>query len=97
MRPPVGNDLVLDANQIRYCLAEKIRLNVINSLVSSQSTQDVEGFNRIVRFNLKVDDYNSRCAQFRYEVDTFDRVRKDVEAHRKTIEQQARHQWKAEK
>jgi hypothetical protein len=96
VKPPVGTDLVLDAGQIRYCLAEDIRMKAISALMESQRQTDVGTFNRNVnRFNARVDDFNSRCGQYKYYPSTFNRVREEVESQRAAIEERARADWQA--
>lgn len=91
VKPPVGGDLLLDPNQIRYCLVEKIRLATISPLVDTLSDHDVD------RFNARVVDFNGRCAKFRYRRGTLEQARQEVETLRPSIENLARREWKAEK
>ena len=58
--PPVGQDLVFSTAQIRYCLAEDIRMESAKSALDNYIDSDVD------RFNAMVADYNSRCGSFRY-------------------------------
>ena len=57
---PSGQNLVLSTAQIRYCLAEDIRMDAAKSAVNGYSDSDVD------RFNAMVADYSSRCGSFRY-------------------------------
>jgi DNA-binding transcriptional MerR regulator len=91
VKPPAGKGLVLDTNQIRYCLAEDIRLKTIRPLIDTRSDQEVD------RFNARIDDLNSRCADSKYRRGTLERARQEIEARRATIENLARLQWEAEK
>jgi hypothetical protein len=91
VKPPAEENRVLTVGEIRYCLAEDIRLDAIDPLVDTTSAREVN------RFNARVHDYNSRCARSRYARDAFERARRDVEARRATIENGARAQWKAGK
>ncbi|MDS4055327.1 MAG: hypothetical protein RKR04_09785, partial [Candidatus Accumulibacter sp.] len=52
-KPPVGQDLVFSTAQIRYCLAEDIRMDGAKSAVDNYIDSDVD------RFNAMVADYNS--------------------------------------
>lgn len=74
--PPVGQDLVLSMAQIRYCLAEEIRMNGAESVLDANNGHDVD------RFNLSVADYNSRCGQFRYRQGSLEDAKRDVEQYR---------------
>lgn len=91
VKPPVGDGLVLDTNQIRYCLVEDIRLTTISLLVDTRSSEEVD------RFNGRIKDFNGRCASFKYRRGTLERVRQEIEAQRVTIENLARLQWQADK
>lgn len=74
-KPPVGDGLLLSIEQIRYCLAQKIRLEGAQTLVNSYNHAQVDRFNRMV------DDYNSRCAHYRYRTGTLDTARAQVNAY----------------
>lgn len=56
--PPEGQNLVLNAPQVRWCVYEKARLEMMKEL----ATDDKE----ISAFNTFVSRYNARCAAFRY-------------------------------
>ena len=77
-KPPVGQDIVLSTAQIRYCLAEDIRIDVAKSAVDNYIDSDVD------RFNAMVADYNSRCGSYRYV--TNNRGRNDLESAQRDIE-----------
>jgi hypothetical protein len=65
--------------QIRYCLSEKIRLDAEESRVTGTSRY------AIAQFNGAVDDYNSRCAQFRYRQDDLDAAQSVVDARQADV------------
>ena len=69
---PVGNGLVLSRNQIRYCLSEEVRLLSIKGAIDSYSQYEVDNLNSIV------DDYNSRCSNFRYRSGLLESVKSEV-------------------
>lgn len=77
-KPPGGQNLVLSREQIRYCLAEDIRLNATKSAVNNYVNAEVD------RFNAMVADYNSRCSSFRYH--TNNRGRNDLNSAQRDIE-----------
>ena len=56
--PPVGQGLVLNRAQVRYCVFQGERLEAMRSM----TTTDYQ----IRRFNTLIDDYNSRCSNYRY-------------------------------
>lgn len=77
-KPPVGQDLVLSREQIRYCLAEDIRIDGAKSALNNYTDADVD------RFNAMVADYNSRCSSFKYQ--TNNRGRNDLNSTQRDIE-----------
>lgn len=79
-KPPPGTDLVLSTSQIRYCLAEDIRLGAAKAAVNAYADAEVD------RFNAMVTDYNIRCGQYRYRQGTLEGARSDVEKHRSQLE-----------
>jgi peptidoglycan hydrolase-like protein with peptidoglycan-binding domain len=79
-RPPVGQNLVLSTAQIRYCLAEDIRMDAAKPTVNSYSDSDVD------RFNAMVADYNSRCGSFRYRSGALESARRDIEPYRSQLQ-----------
>ena len=83
-KPPVGRDLVLSMAQIRYCLAEDIRMDGAKSVLNNSSDNDVD------RFNAMVADYNSRCGSFRYRSGALESARWDVEVYRSQLQSEGR-------
>lgn len=77
-KPPVGQNLVLSREQIRYCLAEDIRIDGAKSAINNYIDADVD------RFNTMVADYNSRCSSFQYQ--TNNRGRNDLNSAQRDIE-----------
>lgn len=82
--PLAGNNNVLTTPQIRYCLAENIRLDAAKTVVNNYSESDVD------RFNEMVADYNSRCSEFRYRQGALEGARAEVERNRAQIEAEGR-------
>lgn len=83
-RPSAGRDLVLSTSQIRYCLAEEIRMDAAKAAFNRYSDTDVSQFNNMV------DDYNSRCGSFRYRSGALESARRDVEPYRAELEAEGR-------
>lgn len=77
--PTVGQNNVLGASEIRYCLSEKIRMDAIETAINKYSD------NEINKFNAAVADYNSRCGSFRYRETTFSSVSRSVELNRSSL------------
>lgn len=82
--PNTGNGNLLGAGQIRYCLAEDIRLSTAKQSVNEYINSDVD------RFNSMVADYNSRCSNFRYRKGALESVRSEVERFRTQLEAEGR-------
>lgn len=76
--PPIGPDRVLGEAQIRYCLSEDIRLEAARNITNVDA--DVE------RFNSMINDYNARCANYRYRRQVFESVQRDVQANRASLQ-----------
>ncbi len=85
--PQVGSDLVLSTAQIRYCLAEDIRISAAKSAVDNYNGSDVD------RFNMMVADYNSRCGSFRYRSGALESARQDIEPYRNQLELEGANQF----
>ena len=83
-KPPVGQDLVFSTAQIRYCLAEDIRMDAAKAVLNNYSDSDVN------RFNAMVADYNSRCGSFRYRSGALESARRDVEPYRSQLQAEGR-------
>jgi hypothetical protein len=82
--PPVGQDLVFSTAQIRYCLAEDIRMEAVKSALNNYIDSDVD------RFNAMVADHNSRCGSFRYRSGALESARRDIEPYRSQLQSEGR-------
>jgi TonB family protein len=82
--PPVGKGSMFSDAQIRYCLAQIIRIEAVRSLINRYRKAQVEYFNGVTA------DYNSRCGSYRYEGDALETNRALVEANRWQIQSIAR-------
>ncbi len=71
-KPPVGQDLIFSMSQIRYCLAEDIRMDGAKAALNNYNGTDVD------RFNTMVADYNSRCGHFRYRSGSLESAKSEV-------------------
>lgn len=85
--PPVGTNNVLSGAQLRYCLAEDIRLESAKAAVNNYIDSHVD------RFNGMVSDYNSRCGQFRYRKGALESARGEVERFRTELQSQGRERF----
>lgn len=80
---------MLESGQIRYCVAQNMRLNVQNKLVRADVAKEVN------RYNELLSDYNTRCRNFKYERGELQRVIAALEADRGHIEALAKSEWLA--
>lgn len=83
-QPSIGRNNVLSTAQIRYCLAEKIRLDAAETVLNNYADSDVD------RFNGYVNDYNSRCGEFRYRQGALESAQRDVEPYRSQLQAEGR-------
>lgn len=58
--PPVGDGLVLNSEQIRYCVYEDRRIQGAKVVVDNYNQSSVD------MFNAMVSDFNSRCGHYQY-------------------------------
>lgn len=82
--PPAGTNTVLSSAQLRYCLAEDIRLESAKAVVNNYIDAHVD------RFNGMVSDYNNRCSQFRYRKGALESARNEVERYRADLQAEGR-------
>ena len=82
--PPIGENNLLSEEQIRYCLAQIIRIEATRPLLNRYRPEQVDYFNHAVA------DYNSRCGRYRYEGDAHDAAKGLVEENRAQVERDAR-------
>lgn len=86
--PPISRGATLDRAQLRYCVAEDIRLEAARGAVPGNRETEVQ------RFNAMVEDYNGRCASFRYRSGQLQSVRSEVEARRRQLEMEGAARFK---
>jgi len=83
-KPSIGRNNVLSTVQIHYCLAEKIRIDAAEVVINNYANFDVDQFNEMVN------DYNSRCGEFRYRKGTLESAKRDVEQYRDLLQAEGR-------
>jgi hypothetical protein len=79
VQPSLGGGQLLSSAEIRYCLAQDIRLEGARDAVDQSSDRHVNVFNQWVT------DYNSRCGRFRYRPGALESVRRQVDADRERL------------
>ena len=88
--PPPGTDRVLNKSQVRYCIFQEERLDILRGLVSSNAEID--------RFNRLVSEFNSRCSSFRYSQGVLQATEEEVSDRRQHLQQDAQRllsSWRA--
>ncbi len=68
--PPIGQDLLLTKDQVRYCVYQAARIEYLRDMPINDSEID--------RFNALIDHYNLRCAQFRYQQGVLQSVEREL-------------------
>lgn len=70
MMPPIGQGVLLNRSQVRYCIFQGERLDAMRSIAVTDYQVD--------RFNILIEDYNSRCSEFRYTSGVLSSVRREA-------------------
>jgi len=83
-KPSPGTNRILSNSEIRYCLAEDIRLGGAKGSVNAYADSEVD------LFNAMVDDFNGRCGHYRYREGALERARSEVVPHRSELEAEGR-------
>lgn len=78
--PPVGTGLVLTTPQVRYCVFENIRMDALSQVVNPYNHPQVDLYNTLIN------DYNSRCSNYRYRSGVLESVKKEAETRRFILE-----------
>jgi TonB family protein len=82
--PPPSGGLLLSSAQLRFCLAQSIRISAVRPLLDRTKVEQVEYLNAMVA------DFNKRCASQRYPVPALEDAKRVVEANRPLIQADAR-------
>lgn len=69
-KPAVGSGRTLSGPELRYCVFENARLEHMKGMVANNS--------QIATFNRYVQDYNSRCSNFRYRRGTLEAMQREA-------------------
>ena len=84
--PPRAKGQLLTVAQLRYCLAENIRLDAGKAALEGAQSSDLS----IDAFNRRIEDYNGRCGEFRYRESEMTSAKNAVDASRFTLEREGR-------
>jgi hypothetical protein len=80
--PVVQGNLALPDRQVRYCLAQGIRIQAADKAVNPASAAEVS------RFLALYDDYNPRCGSYRFDLGVMKAAREEVESRREALERE---------
>lgn len=80
---PYGNAVFSQGN-VRYCQFESARITAINTMMMNESDRVISLFNQVV------DDYNSRCSNYRYYENDLTVVQRELTVGRTQISADAR-------
>ncbi len=80
-KPPVGSNNILSVSQIRWCTREIMRIDAMRNIFDTNG--GIDEFNRIVN------DYNSRCSNYRYRQGDLSKAEREVETHKSMITTEA--------
>jgi TonB family protein len=86
-RPPVSRGELYAAPQLRYCLAESLRIEAVREVLDKSEPGSVE------EFNAKIADFNGRCASYRFYESEMFFVKSEVEGHRARLQADARNDY----
>ncbi len=90
-RPAEDRILPLTVPEIRYCLAEDIRINAADAEMERIRSIDGDKYNRNVEpFNAAIADYNRFCASSQYQQSDKSLAESQVEAQRSALEAEGR-------
>ena len=83
-QPQIGVGNLLSLNEVRYCLYQEQRLQLIREQVNPHSQYET------TRYNHEVDDYNQRCLKFRHPQGAVRTVRQEIPEWQDNLAQQAK-------
>lgn len=76
-QPPIGTDQILTYSQIRWCVYEKVRIEAMQPLISNNAQVDL--------FNGYVNEYNSRCGNYRYRRGSLESIQRELETEKSRL------------
>ena len=82
-QPQVGVGNLLSLNEVRYCLYQEQRLQLIREQVNPHSDYET------TRYNHEIDDYNQRCLEFRHPQGAVRTVRQEIPEWRENLIRQS--------
>jgi TonB family protein len=84
---PAARGVLLTEAQLRYCLAQPVRIDAVRPLLNHYAPAEVQNFNTLVA------DFNARCGNYRFKPEDQTEAKQWVEQNRAQIEQAARESY----
>lgn len=84
IKPAAYGSAVFSRGNVRYCQFESARIGAIETIMINESNRVISLFNQVV------DDYNSRCSNYRYYPDDLAAVQRELTAGRAQISADAK-------
>lgn len=81
--PTGGYYNILSLPEIRYCLAEKIKMQAINERIDNTSDEQID------KYNAMIQDMNSKCGQYQYHENDLTIATNEVEPRRDELTKKA--------
>lgn len=82
-KPAAMRGQVLSRSEIRYCLAERVRVEAVADFIDATSDNHIDRYNSIVA------DYNSRCSNYKYRDSDMNAAKAAVDASGPALKLQA--------
>ncbi|WP_312165419.1 hypothetical protein [Massilia timonae] len=86
-KPAVAQGAVLNVPEIRWCKRRQIELESIQGILDGERQSEVAAFNSMV------EDYNSRCSNFRYRRGNVEQVEREFASESAIIKKEAQSVW----
>lgn len=87
---PAARGVLLSEAQLRYCLAQPVRIDAVRPLLNRYEPAEVQNFNTLVA------DFNARCGSYHFKPEDQTEAKLWVEQNRVPIEQTAREAYAAQ-
>ncbi|MCA1856430.1 hypothetical protein LE190_10930 [Massilia oculi] len=85
--PAIAQGAVLNMPEIRWCKRRQIELESVEGILDGERQKEVAAYNDIV------EDYNSRCGNFRYRRGNVEQVDREFEPERARMKSEAQSGW----
>ena len=85
--PAVAQGAVLSIPEIRWCKRRQIELEAVEGILNEERQTEVDAYNNII------EDYNSRCGNFRYRRGNVEQVDREFAPERARMKKEAQSVW----